>query len=733
MMIFGYIPHGHCYLWQTNLVWLHLISDATIALAYFAIPLTLYCFVRQRRDLPYSWVFLLFCAFIVSCGITHLMSIWTLWHPDYWLSGGIKAVTALISLSTAIALIPLMPRVLALRSLQELEELNQVLQGEIEVRQEVEGVLRESEERFRSAFEDGATGMAMVAPDGRWLKVNRSLCEIIGYSEEELLSLRFQDITHPDDLELDLGYVRQVLAGEIRTYEMEKRYLHKNGEIIWILLSVSLVRDQKGEPLYFISQVQNISDRKATEAALAEAKEIAEAASRAKSAFIANMSHELRTPLNGILGYAQIIQQEAEATAKTQKGVKVIRQCGEHLLGLINDILDFSKIEAERLEILPVDFHLPSFLEGIADICLMRAREKKINLVYQPLTPLPDAIRADAQRLRQVLLNLLGNAVKFTNTGGVIFKVKAMEKTSTVKLSFEIEDTGIGIPQEYLSKIFLPFEQVTDSSIAREGSGLGLTISQRIVKLMGGEIQVESTLGVGSKFWFEVEVEKSFKNVEAELNVGPKIIGYEGDKRLIMVVDDVRANRSFLVSLLEAIAFDVIEAENGKDALDKLEFCQASLIITDLVMPVTNGWELIESLRELPYFENIPIIAASASSDFEGKYLELEGCDSLILKPINTEELLEKIGDLLQLQWIEKTASKPQVAEEERPEIIRPPKSELGVLIEAIQLGDFECLKAEAERLKETSDSYVAFANKILELAEDYQQEAIENLLTASS
>jgi PAS domain S-box-containing protein len=733
MMILGFIPHGHCYLWQANLLWLHLISDATIALAYFAIPLILYYFVRQRKDLPYPWVFLLFAAFIVSCGTIHLMNIWTLWHPDYWISGGIKAFTAAISLYTAIALVPLMPRVLALKSPQELEAANEVFQREMEVRQEVEGVLRESEERFRGAFEDGATGMAIVAPEGRWLRVNRSLCEIIGYSEEELLSLTFQDITHPDDLELDLGCVREMLAGEIRTYQMEKRYLHKDGRVIWVLLSVSLVRDEGGEPLYFVCQIQDISDRKAAEGALAEAKEAAEAASRAKTAFIANMSHELRTPLNGILGYAQIIQQEAEATAKTQKGVKVIRECGEHLLSLINDILDFSKIEAERLEVLPVDFHLPSFLEGITDICSMRAREKKINLVYQPLTPLPDAIRADAQRLRQVLLNLLSNAVKFTNKGGVIFKIKAVEKSSTVKLIFEIEDTGIGIPQEYLSKIFLPFEQVTDASIAREGSGLGLTISQRIVKLMGGEIKVESTLGVGSKFWFELEVEKSFKNVEAEFNVGPKIIGYEGDKRLILVVDDIRANRSFLVNLLEAIAFDVMEAENGEDALQKLEFCQTDLIITDLVMPITNGWELIESLRQSPIFQNIPIIAASASSDFQGKNLECGGCDAFILKPINIEELLAKIGDLLGLKWIEKTASKPQVPEEELGEVIRPPKSELEVSIEAIQLGDFESLKAEAERLKEANNNYVAFANKILELAENYQQEAIEKLLTASS
>ncbi len=166
MIITAYIPHGHCYFWETNLVWLNLISDGAIALAYYAIPLTLYYFVRHRKDLPYPWVFLLFAAFIISCGTIHLMNIWTLWHPDYWVSGGIKAFTALISVYTAIALVPLIPQVLALKSPTELEIANQVLQREMKVRQQVEGVLRESEERFRSAFDDGATGMAMVGLDG---------------------------------------------------------------------------------------------------------------------------------------------------------------------------------------------------------------------------------------------------------------------------------------------------------------------------------------------------------------------------------------------------------------------------------------------------------------------------------------------------------------------------------------------------------------------------------------
>jgi PAS domain S-box-containing protein len=268
-----FIPHGHCYLWKPELVWLHLVSDSLIALAYYSIPITLVYFVRKRVDLPFGWIFVLFSTFIVACGTSHLMAVWTLWHPTYWLSGAIKAITALVSLCTAVLLVPLVPKALALPSPAQLEAANLQLQQEIDARQQVEEALRESEERFRSAFDSAAIGMALVALDGRWLKVNRALCEIVGYSEEELLATKFQAITHPDDLDTDLDYVRQLLEGKIRSYEMEKRYLHKLGHVVWILLSGSLLRDVEGKPLYFIAQVQDITFRKHTEEALRESEE----------------------------------------------------------------------------------------------------------------------------------------------------------------------------------------------------------------------------------------------------------------------------------------------------------------------------------------------------------------------------------------------------------------------------------------------------------------------------
>ncbi|WP_445250415.1 PAS domain S-box protein, partial [Microcoleus sp. OTE_8_concoct_300] len=260
---------GHCYLWQTNLVGLHILSDGLIALAYYSIPIMLIYFVRQRQDTPFQKVFFLFGAFIIACGTTHIMDIWTLWFPTYWLSGGIKAITALISIYTATELVLLIPSALALPSSAQLIVANQALEKEIHERKraeneckQIEVALRNSEEQFRHAFEDASIGIAILSLDGHWLKVNPALCQIVGYSSEELLTLTFQDITYPEDLEEDLSNQRKLLAGTMSTYQREKRYFHKQGHIIWILLNGSVVQDEHGNPLHILAQIQDFTARK---------------------------------------------------------------------------------------------------------------------------------------------------------------------------------------------------------------------------------------------------------------------------------------------------------------------------------------------------------------------------------------------------------------------------------------------------------------------------------------
>lgn len=265
-----FIPHGHCYLWKSNLVGLHLISDVLIGLAYYSIPLTLIYFLRKRRDVPFNWMFLLFSAFIIACGTTHLLEVWTLWHPVYWLSGGIKAVTAVLSLYTAVELVFLLPKAL---TLPNIAAANQKLEAEIAERRKTEQALRESEERFRNTFEQAAVGIAHASLAGQFLRLNQRFCDITGYSQSELVNLTFHAITHPDDLAADLEQVQNLLAGTIQTFALEQRYIRKDESIVWVNLTCSLMRDCTGEPKYLIGVIEDITTRKQAEEALQTSEE----------------------------------------------------------------------------------------------------------------------------------------------------------------------------------------------------------------------------------------------------------------------------------------------------------------------------------------------------------------------------------------------------------------------------------------------------------------------------
>ncbi|HEY9874289.1 MAG TPA: AAA family ATPase, partial [Candidatus Obscuribacterales bacterium] len=306
------------------------------------------------------------------------------------------------------------------------------------------------------------------------------------------------------------------------------------------------------------------------------AEQAAEAANHAKSQFLANMSHELRTPLNGILGYAQILKRDKNLTSQQNLGLNIVNQCGEHLLTLINDILDLSKIEAGKIELYPTNFHLGQFLESIAEICRIKAEQKGIALIYQSLTVLPAYIQADEKRLRQVIINLLGNAVKFTTTGGVTLKAALIEndlqaqntsndsQIKNCKIRFQVEDTGVGIAPEQLIKIFLPFEQVGETVRTTEGTGLGLAISRQLVEVMGGELKVESSLGKGSVFWFDLEFPEVKALVRNNKESRKNITGFAGKTKKILVVDDKWENRSVLVNLLLPVGFEILEATDGE-------------------------------------------------------------------------------------------------------------------------------------------------------------------------
>ncbi|MEH1901517.1 MAG: ATP-binding protein [Nostoc sp.] len=481
------------------------------------------------------------------------------------------------------------------------------------------------------------------------------------------------------------------------------------------------------------------------QAQLKKSKAAADTANHAKSEFLANMSHELRTPLNGILGCAQILQRSQGLPEPQQYHVNIIEQCGSHLLTLINDILDLSKIESQKLELHPHDLHFPSFLQGIGEICQIRAEQKGILFVYESAINLPTGVNLDVKRLRQVLLNLLGNAIKFTDRGKVTFKVEVIDQlpadgqTVKYRIRFSVEDTGIGINPSELDKIFLAFEQVGEKKRQTEGTGLGLAITRQLVQIMGSDIYVKSQIGQGSTFWFEMAIAEASEWVQSVMAVSKRqIIGFEGSPRTILMVDDRWENRTVITNLLQPLGFNVVEATNGQEGLEKAIALKPDLIITDLFMPEMDGFELIQHLRHTPDIADVKIIVSSASIFETDQNRSLEaGGDTFLNKPVQADELLHQLVFHLGLAWIyqqslseEQTINSATTGDSPSDKLTPPSPDVLRELLTLASKGNFNAILKLADQLEETDINLAPFANQLRQLARQFDEDLILNFLT---
>lgn len=1068
-----YMPHGQCYLWEPALISLHFFSDITIALAYYSIPAVLIYCIRQRQDIPFRNVFWLFGAFILACGTTHLFEVWTLWHPHYWISGVLKAITAVISTYTAVSLISLIPKALALASPAQLErevlerqrvetQLKSILDGtasvtgreffpalvrhlanalevrhvllarycsdscdrletvafykdgdfsenidyalqgtpcepvilekkvqwfpskvcqqfphadglnamnaecylgvplfnnegcilgtlcvnhdrpledpdtatailqifgnraaaelqrqdaedlrrqtygqleqrvyeatqrlrtrtnelidanislekEIQDRIAAEAALRESEERWQLAIQGSNEGIWDWDIKSNRVFYSQSWKTILGYGDEELPNQidTFYKLLHPQDLPHVKAAINAHLTRQTDIYAKEFRMCCRDGSYKWTLARGQALWDKEGQPIRMAGSLSDIHDRKQAEVALREsaareqaiaraiarmrktldlenifsatthelryvlqcdrvlvyrflpdwsgtyvaesvtpgwrvlldeanpnpdltrvavqrigcsaselqsaddivhdtylqenqgslyhqgktyrcvsdiyqagfddcyiqlleqlqarayvivpifcgkslwgllaiyqnsgarhwtqadiqiavqigsqlgvavqqaellaqtrqqaielqkAKEAADTANRAKSDFLAKMSHELRTPLNAILGFAQLLQRDNLSGQEQQQYFQTILSSGEHLLELVNEVLEMSKIEAMRVRFEPRSFDLHALLESLQSLLTLKAQRRGLQLVFELDENLPQYVCSDERKLRQVLLNLLGNALKFTEEGGVTLQatvrmsdfrdhgVSSENIVPTRWVTFCVEDTGMGIDNRELDLLFQPFAQTCSGQQSPGGTGLGLAISQQFVQVMGGEIEVESTLGHGSRFQFAIPIaiaSKSEVKRESQLPGKVQCLAPNQPQYRILVAEDEPSNRLLLVRLLETVGFVVEAVANGRQAIEAARSWQPHLIWLDMRMPDINGYEAIRQIRQLPECQDIVAIALTASAFKEERQEILgAGCNDFVRKPFREGELLAKIQEYLGVEYI---------------------------------------------------------------------------------
>ncbi len=818
----AYLPHGHCYLWQSPLVSLHVISDLLIAIAYFSIPVILLYFVFQRSDVPFQSVFILFGAFIVLCGIGHLLDIVTLWYPLYWLSGIEKAITALVSCYTAAEMVFLIPAFLSLKTPEQLETVNQELQKEINERQSIENKLRDINtelevivkertqtlkqtlerekavtrviQRMRQTLnlekifaattnelrqaidcervivyqfnhdwsgqvvaESVSEGWPLLnlitTPDELYTTAEEAKCTINTIEDTHLQDSQGEPFTQKNAYRVvtniyEVGFtpcylnlLEQLQAkayivvpifcsnqlwGLILTYQLSAPR-NWDDAAIQIVLQVGQqlgVAVQQGE---LLKQTQQQAQE------LEMAKVAAEKANYAKSEFLASMSHELRTPLNAILGYVQLMLRSSSLSPEHRNNLQTINNSGEHLLGLINDVLQMSKIEAGQIILNETDFDLYHLLNEIETLLQLKATLKKLRLSFIRDLTVPRYVTSDEKKLRQILLNIIGNAIKFTDKGGIVVKVWCDGQ----QLFFAVNDTGQGIETEELEQLFSPFVQAKAGVNSGEGTGLGLPISGKFINLMGGEITVYSVVGEGTTFTFHIHFQAAscaIKETNATVFRYPVGLAPNQPHFRILVVEDKPTNRDLLVKLLTMVGFEVKAAVNGLEAIALWEAWEPHLIWMDMQMPIMNGYEATKRIKASLKGQATVIIALTASVFEEQRQEVLNcGCDDFAAKPFRSQEIFEKMAQYLGVEYVYEEETPGNIEEKQSHHIPRLTADHLNVMASewsaqmyqrACEGNDFLLL----ELLDDIPPEHIPLKNALNELVENFRFDEIMEL-----
>ncbi|MGB5594613.1 MAG: PAS domain S-box protein, partial [Crocosphaera sp.] len=519
---------------------------------------------------------------------------------------------------------------------------------------------KDSQARFAGILDNANEAIISIDEQQRITLFNHAAEQAFGYTSDEVLGQPFNLLIpsrftshhyqHINNFKNTKETARQ-MGGRRPVYGKRKDGLEFLAEV-----SISKIK-LRGKTI-FTAIIRDITERKQAEEALKKAKEEADAANRAKSEFLASMSHELRTPLNAILGFTQVMQRDQTLKEEHQQNLDIIGRSGEHLLELINDILEMTKIEAGRTTFNQSQFDLYRLLDNLESMLHLKTEDKQLQLIFERTPEVPQYIQTDEGKLRQVIINLLGNAIKFTQEGGVILRIKAdnkKSKTPSIILTFEIEDTGPGIAPEEVEQLFEAFGQTETGRNSNEGTGLGLPISRKFVQLMGGEITVSSVLGQGSLFTFTINANIVTANSIKVDKPSRRVIGLApGQPQYrILAVDDRLESRILLVKLLSSMGFNVRQASNGQEALDIWERWEPHLIWMDMRMPIIDGYKATQRIKETTKGQATVVIALTASAFEEERNLVLSaGCDDFMRKPFREDVLWQKIAQHLGVSYI---------------------------------------------------------------------------------